>query len=289
MLRDRLPLGTKRRLKRAWWRTRTPTARWRALPQFIVIGAQKAGTTSLFRYLTTLPQVARPFGQEPVFFSHEIKFARGAKEYQANFPLKAALRGRVTGEASGEYLYYPDAPTRIAELIPSVRLIAVLRDPVDRTISQYFHNVKLGLEELSLEEAIHRELTWYQESDPVTGPPHRRFGALGSGRAYLGRSMYGQHLSRWFDHFDDSHILVVEAESLYDDPAATTATVCDFLRLPHPSTQLFARHNAGRRTGVDGDLVAWFTSTFREPNRELHELLHMQLGDRAPVLRWATP
>ena len=289
MLRESLPLGTKRRLKRAWWRTRTPTARWRSLPDFIVIGAQKAGTTSLFRYLTALPQVARPFGQEPVFFSHEIKFARGADEYRANFPLKAGMRQRITGEASGEYLYYPDAPERIAELVPDVRMIAVLRDPVDRTVSHYFHNVKLGLEELNLEEAIHRELTWHQSSDPATGPLHRRFGVLGSGRAYLGRSMYAQHLARWFDRFDDSQILVVEAESLYDDPAATTATVCDFLFLPHPTSQQFARHNAGRRTDVDGELVAWLTSTFSEPNRELRELLHTQLGDRTPDLRWAAP
>lgn len=286
MLRDRLPLRTKRRLKRVWWRTRTPTARWRSLPDFIIIGAQKAGTTSLFRYLTALPQVARPFGQEPVFFSHEIKFARGPDEYRANFPLRAGLHHRITGEASGEYLYYPDGPERIAELVPAVRLIVVLRDPVDRTISQYFHNVKLGLEELSLEDAIHRELTWHQEHDPITGPPHRQFGPLGGARAYLGRSMYAEHLARWFNRFDDSQLLIVEAESLYDDPRATTAEVCDFLEVPRPQELSFSQHNAGARTEIDADLSAWLTSIFRGPNDELGLLLRNRLGERAPDLRW---
>lgn len=286
MLRDRLPVRTKRQLKRVWWQARIPTARWRSLPDFIVIGAQKAGTTSLFRFLTALPQVARPFGQEPVFFSHEIKFARGTDEYRASFPLNARLNHRITGEASGEYLYYPDAPERIGKLVPHVRLIAVLRNPVDRTISQYFHNVKLGLEELSLEEAIQRELTWQRESNPVTGPPHRRFGVLGGGRAYLGRSMYAQHLSRWFDRFDGSQILIVEAESLFEDPAATTATVCDFLELPRPENQKYSRHNAGLRSSVDSDLSAWLNSTFSAPNRELDQLLRARLEGRAPHIRW---
>ena len=78
MLNNRIPPRRKKQLKQAWWAARAPTARWRALPDFIVIGAQKAGTTSLFRYLCAQPAVARPFGQEPVFFSHEISTGEGS-------------------------------------------------------------------------------------------------------------------------------------------------------------------------------------------------------------------
>jgi hypothetical protein len=270
-----------------------PTARWRALPDFIVIGAQKAGTTSLYRYLCDLPDVARPFGQEPVFFSHELKYGRGVDEYRTNFPLQLSLspvfrRGspRITGEASGEYLYYPAAPQRVFDLVSGVRLIAVLRDPVERTISQYFHNLKLGFEELSFEDALHRELAWHEEENPNTGAPHRRFGPLGNGRAYLGRSMYAEHLSKWFDRFDPSQLLVLEAEALYSDPACEMSKVCDFLEVRPPRSSGFARHNPGDRAKVDEALTEWLDSVFYGPNKRLEALLNNRLGERAPHLRW---
>ena len=172
--------------------------------------------------------------------------------------------------------------------MPDVRLIAVLRDPVDRTISHYFHNVKLGFGELSLEEAIDRGA----DLAPAERPDNRSPASKVRRARWQPRGIRAGVRTRITCHggwpsSDDSQILVIEAESLYDDPAATTATVCDFLQLPQPQSQHFAQHNAGKRTGVDGDLVAWLTSTFREPNGELRQLLQARLGDRSPDLRWA--
>ena len=217
----------------------------------------------------------------------------GINEYLVNFPLRASLRirptgrgSRITGEASGEYLYYPTAPERIADLVPDVRLIVLLRDPVDRAVSHYFHNIKLGLEDLSLEEALKREESWKCEESPDTGPVHRKFGALGSSRAYMGRSMYARHLERWFEHFDPSQLLALEAESLYEDPAAAMAAVCSFLGFQFHPDRHFERHNAGRRTSVEHSLIERMTDGFVNPNRELNRQLEARLGDRQPLLRW---
>ena len=193
---------------------------------------------------------------------------------------------RITGEASGEYLYYPTAPERVADLLPDVRLIVVLRDPVERAISHYFHNVKLGLEDLSLEEALEREASWKSEECPDVGPAHRKFGPLGSSRAYMGRSMYAPHLERWFGHFDPSQLLALEAESLYEDPTEAMSAVGRFLGFQLDPNQHFERHNIGRRRIVHHSLIQRMTNEFVEPNQELARQLHNRLGDRQPQLRW---
>src|SRR5919201_3141433 len=139
------------------------TAPLRPLPDFLIIGAQKAGTTALYAYLRWHPGITGPSWKEVSFFDRY--YARGEAWYRGNMPsrprqwLAERRNGRppLVGEASPSYLFHPLAPERVANLLPRARLIAVLRNPVDRAFSHYQHELSLGREHLSFEEALDRE------------------------------------------------------------------------------------------------------------------------------------
>ncbi len=125
-------------------RARLATAGARRLPDFLVIGAQRAGSTSLFAQLCAHPGVAAPSHKEIHYF--DLQSFRGPRWYRSHFPPVASSRGRITGEASPYYLFHPAVPARVAEALPEVRLIALLRDPVARAYSHYQLSVRDGHE-----------------------------------------------------------------------------------------------------------------------------------------------
>src|SRR5947209_13351977 len=139
------------------------TSPLRLLPDFLIIGAQRGGTTSLYHYLRAHPAVHSSAVKDTHFF--DKKFHKGVSWYRAHFPTRFekayARRFRhqdfVTGEASPSYLFHPHAPSRTARLLPHVKLIVLLRNPIDRAFSQYYHALALGHEKLSFEEALERE------------------------------------------------------------------------------------------------------------------------------------
>src|SRR4051794_22945776 len=128
------------------------TVALRPLPDFLILGAQKAGTTALYAYLRWHPEITGPSFKEVSFFDRH--YANGERWYRAHMP---ARRRSLVGEASPSYLFHPLAPERVAGLLPEARLIALLRNPVARPSSNYQNEVALGGEPLSFEEAIGRE------------------------------------------------------------------------------------------------------------------------------------
>jgi hypothetical protein len=205
----------------------------RGLPSVLVVGAQKGGTTSLFNYLVRHPDVLAPFGKEIHYF--DLHYARGLRWYRGHFPYRARLRpGVLTLDASPYYLVHPQVPRRAAQLLPQVKLIALLRNPVDRAFSHYQHEVRGGREVLSFAEAIDREAERLAgEEERLAADPdyysynHHRY-------SYTLRGRYVDQLRRWTEHFPRSQLLVVQSERLFHDPLAVTAEVHAFLGLrPH--------------------------------------------------------
>jgi Sulfotransferase domain len=274
-------------------RFRLATKRFRMLPSFLIIGAQRAGTTSLYHYMSAHPDVDRStsgidgaaWNKELHFF--DDRFALGLIWYKAAFPLLATerltrLRGRrlVTGEATPSYLFHPLVPGRVAETLPEVRLIAVLRDPVERAYSHYQLMRREGPERFSFAEAIAAEeerLAGEEErilADPAyRGRKYRNF-------SYVKRGLYAEQLERWFEHFPREQLLVLRFEDLLARPAQTYAEVLEFLGLQPHRLDAFGVHNQSKTAPapIEPQLRARLRERFADPNARLEDLLGWDCG-----------
>ena len=280
-LRSRVPVGVRHRIAMARLRYRIPTGRWRRLPDAMVIGAQRAGTSSLYRYLAAHPEVSASFRKEVEYFSRYVHL--GERWYRAHFDLEVGRR-RLMFEASPDYLFHPLAARRARALVPDAKLVVLLRDPVARAASHHRHMVRLGYETLDLDAAL--------DAEPGRCGPDLSRLAVDPGHdpkallrfSYVARGRYAEQLRRWFDHFPRDQFLVIRSEDLFDDPARSFATIVEFFGLPFWQPPSF--RNASRPPGGPGademgpGTEARLRETFRAPNAALVDLL----GDAAP--RW---
>ena len=195
------------------------------LPDFLGIGAQKGGTTYLHGLLKCHPHIFLATPKEQQFFS--LHWQRGVAWYSNQFEL--AELHQCCGEITPYYLFHPEAPKRIHALHPTVKLIVLLRDPVERTLSQYFHSRRLGLETLELEAALDAEAERLDgsETELAAGHSHQSH----QQHSYLSRSRYEEQLNRYLKYFPPSQLLVLSSESLFACPQNSWAQVLDFLEL----------------------------------------------------------
>jgi hypothetical protein len=220
-----IPQPVRAVLRNAVWTYGKATAALRPLPNFLIIGAQKAGTTALYAYLRRHPQITGPSWKEVSFFDRH--YARGEAWYRGNFPNALRARGLV-GEASPSYLFHPLAPERVAAMVPEAKLVALVRNPVDRAFSHYQHEVALGREPLSFEDALEAEderLRGEEErmrADPVY------FSRPWWDYTYRARGRYAEQLERWFAVFPREQLLIVPNEDLDAEPERTHARVLEF-------------------------------------------------------------
>jgi Sulfotransferase domain len=236
-----------------------------ALPDFAIIGAPKCGTTFLYHLLTKHPHVEPAAFKEPHYF--DLLFGKGIEWYRQCFLAPRLKDGRktITGEATPGYLFHPRAPQRMAEVVPQARLIALLRNPVDRTYSAYhFFKVRHGRERGTFEEAI---------------------------EAYLDRSHHGRliqqgvyvdHLLRWSRFFSDEQMLVLKSEDFFEHQQGTLKRVLDFLELPDwepEASELRDKVNKGKyEQGMDPATRRRLEDFFEPHNQRLYEYLGVDFG-----------
>ena len=249
---------------RFWMRVRLGQG---ALPNALIIGAAKAGTTSLFDWLSQHPAVAPSRIKEVKYFDHN--WSRGPAWYRAQFSPK---RHDVILEASPNYLWNGFVPTRVRALLGSPKLIVLLRDPVDRAYSHYAMKVREGSETLSFEAALAAEpgrLARLAEratgGDEAVLGDHERF-------AYAGGSLYADRLEPWFAVFPRESFLFIRAEDLFADPRRELARTLDFLGLSPFAFPDPAPKNIGEYAPLDPRLRERLERSFAEPNRRLADL-----------------
>jgi Sulfotransferase domain len=248
------------------------TAGARALPDFLILGAQKAGTTALYAYLRWHPDITGPSFKEVSFFDRH--YAKGERWYRAHLPVR---RSAIVGEASPSYLFHPLAPQRVAQMLPQARLIALLRNPVERAFSHYQHEVALGREQLSFEEAIDREPErMHGEVERMLRDP-TYFSHAWWNYTYVSRGRYAEQLERWFAAFPREQVLVLLTDELADDTAGTYRRVLEFLGADAHELDSYPRIFDRDYAEMSGATRSGLEQKFAEPNRQLAALLGREL------------
>jgi hypothetical protein len=268
--------------RNAVWTYGKATSAARPLPNFLIIGAQKAGTTALYAYLREHPAVVGPAWKEVSFFDRH--YWRGEAWYRGNFPSRlnvrrARARGGVeplVGEASPSYLFHPQAPERAASLLPDLRVIALVRNPIDRALSHYHHEVALGREPLTFEQALDQEEQRLQgELERMRNP--RYFSHAWWNYTYRSRGRYAEQLERWLNVVPGERMLIVPSEDLLDKPARTYAQVLEFLDAPQHQLEAYPRVFVREYVEMAPRTRAELRDYFAESNRRLYELLGRDL------------
>ncbi len=255
------------------------------LPDFILIGAQKAGTTSLCSHLFAHPNVMHARRKEVHYFDSP-EFALGLNWYRAHFPLaihRLSNSGCITGEATPYYLTHPQVPARVAAVVPKVKLIVMLRNPIDRALSHHNHQVRRGREPLDFEQAIRAEpqrlsgeLERMQADDTYYSHAYWAY-------SYLTRGRYAEQLERWLQVFPLDQLLVIGSEAFFNDPRTQYKRTLTFLGLPdHDLGEYKKQNTGGAYDGITPELHAELNAYFRPHNERLYALVGRDFGWNDP-------
>ena len=255
------------------------TSHLRDLPDFVIIGAQKSGTTSLYNFIIRHPTIAPASRKELDYFS--MQYYLGELWYRSNFPTslsrhhhyKKTGQKLLSGEASPSYLFYPRVSGRMRENLPDAKLIVILRNPVDRAYSHYQHTLRQNNETLSFEKAIELEeerCTGVREQmikDPdFVSNDYRRY-------SYLSTGVYADHLKHWFKHYDRKQFLILTAEDLRKNTQRTMDQVFNFLEVPSFQMGDLRDENVGSYEKMDEGMRKFLVEYFKPHNDRLYKLL----------------
>ena len=266
------------------------TAPARLLPSFLICGGQRCGTTSLYRALAQHPAVIKAVLHKGVHY-FDVSYERGMRWYRGHFPLRSTAERasrRLDGvpvqtfESSPYYMYHPLAAARIAADLPGVKLLVLLRDPVERAYSHHSHEVARGFEQetdfaraLALEPDRLRGETERLAADP------RAYSFAHQHHAYRARGEYVRYLHRLSTVVDRSRIHVIDSEEFFTRPEPIYDAVLDFLELPRLGYPEFARHNARpRATPMDPGLRRELEAHYRTFDEDLASWLGRELAWR---------
>jgi len=240
-------------------------------PDFLIIGAQKGGTTSLYHYLTQHPDIRAASMKEIHYFDEQ--FDRDFEWYKGHFPPDLSA-GKITGEASPYYLFHPQTPRRVHNKLPNAKLIVLLRNPIYRAYSHYQMIVSRGLEPLSFPEALQAEQGRVEDEYERMVQDPGYLGADCKQYSYLRRGLYAEQLERWYQYFPREQFLIIKSEMLYQNPAACCRAIWTFLDLPAAEIDHFEHLNKGEYDNViPADTYNWLKAYYTEPNKKLFELI----------------
>jgi len=252
------------------------------LPEFLGLGTQKGGTTTLQRLLEQHPQVYLPLSKELQYFT--LHYSQGEAWYRQQF--KAAAPEQSSGEITPYYLFHPMAPQRIKALLPAVKLIVLLRDPVERTLSQLAHSRRLGLEPLELEQALAAEPMRLRGAEVALASPDGRHKSHQE-HSYVARSRYEKQLHEYLKYFPAEQLFIRRSEDLFNQPKRVWQELLRFLNLddmPLPVEGRQAHVDSGELQQLPAHSLRSLKQHLRQQLSTTYEVLEQQHG-----LRWSEP
>ncbi len=288
-LRSVFPTGRPKAVSKALLAGRSRLDRQRTLPDLLIVGGQRCGTSSLYKYLGSHPLVVPSLRKEVSFFSRH--YGKGEAWYRAHFASwwhRSWVRHRhgcdpITFEATPAYLFHPLAASRAASLVPEARILAVLRNPVERAHSHYNHCVRRGWEPLSFEDALSAEQERLMGVAERLATHPDSYSNEYLRYSYMARGFYAEQLERWMALFPRDRLLVLKSEDLFHDPVSTYHRVLEFLGLP-PSTPPrlpnYSYRGALKPTQAEMSpaLRTRLITTFAPHNQKLEQLVGESFG-----------
>ena len=267
-------LARVRQLALGWGQVTAPA---RMTPSFLIIGAQRCGTTSLFRVLSEHPDLVRPTMSKGIAY-FDMNYPKGERWYRAHFPVAALARWRAGGrpqtfESSGYYSVHPLAAGRIARDLPDVKVVLMVRNPVDRAYSAHRHESSRGFEDVPFERALELEPTRIagEAERMVADPTYESFEHRH--HAYLTRSRYAEQVQRFVDALGPDRVRVVDADRFFADPQPELTALFAWLGLRPWPVEHVDVWNARPGSPLDAELEERLMRYFEEPDRRLAELM----------------
>jgi len=234
-------------------------------PNFLIIGQAKCGTSSLYKYLTQHPQILPAIEKEIRFWSHN--FTKGLDWYLAHFPAISAEQNFLTCEATPGYLDSREAALSVFREFPRMKLIVLLRNPVDRIVSHYYMCAKQNRDNRSVEKAILSGLKVMTTKSNGNSAHNVNF------NNYLKRSQYIEPLRRWMELFPKKQFLILRSEDLFITPATTINQVFEFLEVEPYQLQEYPKKNSGSYPPIPESIRRTLSDYFLPYNQQLEEYL----------------
>jgi hypothetical protein len=250
------------------------------LPDFIIIGAARSGTTHLLGQLNAHPNVLEGPAETHFFDSHRYTYGLGW--YRLRFPAnrdrrhayRDGLHPVLTGESSPSYLSHPNAPARVARAVPRAKLLVLLRDPAERAASHWAWCLRQCGETRTLREAVEAEIGPPGDTGGIRVPPDKRV----NDPLVVRRGLYLPQLERWRTHFPDDQLMVIQSEHWFRDASAVMAEVCDYLGIARRDQLPRVMRNRNKpHEPFDEAAIARLREFYRPYNAELAEYLGMDL------------
>jgi hypothetical protein len=250
------------------------TARFRRSPDFIILGAQRAGTTALFNFLLEQKPISKSIKKEIHYFDNY--YHKGENWYKAHFPLKSLIqrKGNLCGEASPFYLYHPFAIQRIKKDLPKIKLIILLRHPVERAYSHYKFEYQSGFENKSFSEAINLEKTRLNDEVDKIRNNEFYYSFNLQHYSYRSRGEYYSQIKNVYDYFPRNQVLIIQSEKLFAQDFKTFKKISNFLECDDFRITLFKQKNMTYKSTIPEDISKELKSHFKVHNQKLYNLIN---------------
>lgn len=259
--------------------SRLATAKYRRLPDFMIIGAMKCGTSSLYSYITQHPKIIGARKKEVHYF--DWNYEKGTDWYKSNFPLQGKNNAtKLTGEGTPMYMFCPVIAKRIHEQCPDIKLIVLLKNPVDRAISHYYHSLRSGREDKSIMDALLAEEDRTRESIERMSQGDCKWDKNLIWHTYKSRGLYLDQIEDYWQYFDPDQILILSTEQLTVTFDKEMAKVFSFLGVDAEFIvpDLRQKNVGQKKQEIKDDVTCYLKNYFLEPNKRLFEAIGKDLG-----------
>ena len=244
-------------------------------PDFLIIGAVRCGTTSLYYDICEHSCVLPAAYDEIGFF--DSNYELGFNWYKSMFPTKFQRKKIesktnicITGEDTPFYFWSKKAAERIKEDFPKIKLIILLRNPIDRAYSNYHLGIRLGSESLSFEDSIKKEMELLEKNNDIESNGIEKFLRP---RSYIAKGLYYNQIRKWFELFSKDQILVINTENLSNKPSQTLEKVFEFLGLPNQSIKNLQNRKVANYKPMNEDARKFLKNFFKSHNEKLYKVL----------------